>query len=322
MLMSYGMTLAIITKGIDKSMGSVLVLSNVIAATLVKNKQILLGVMVALAIGIVCSVCNGLLITKAGIPPFVATYGIDFIALGLAYVYTGGASIYGFSDSFRMISTFSIGGITSLAVITFVILLGLQFMMSCTTFGRGIFSTGTNFNATVLSGIDAGKTIIIVYVINGILAAVTGILYMARLNAADPGISGNFTLDSIAATLIGGNSFIGGEGSIANAAVGALIIVFIRNGMNILGVETTWQQAAIGFVILASIGKEERLIIITLIIQTSGQPRTNCAVLQKSWRNGSIREAEKPSYASQWPDFQQTARQTEFSMNRKQTGSL
>lgn len=100
MLMSFGMTLAIITKGIDKSMGSVLVLSNVIAATLEKNNQILLGVMVALAIGIVCGVCNGLLITKAGIPPFVATYGIDFIALGLAYVYTGGVSIYGFSDSF------------------------------------------------------------------------------------------------------------------------------------------------------------------------------------------------------------------------------
>ncbi|WP_278287042.1 hypothetical protein [Clostridium sp. AM58-1XD] len=144
-----------------------------------------------------------------------------------------------------------------------MILWGLQFMMKRTTFGRGIYSTGTNFGATVLTGIDAEKTIIIVYMINGILAAVTGILYMARLNAADPGISGNFTLDSIAATLIGGNSFIGGEGSIGNAAIGAMIIVFIRNGMNILGVATTWQQAAIGFVILASIGLEACTRILT-----------------------------------------------------------
>ncbi|MEY8339146.1 ABC transporter permease [Lachnospiraceae bacterium 62-35] len=256
MLMSFGMTLAIVTKGIDKSMGSVLVLSNVIAATFVKNEQILLGILIALMIGIICGICNGLLITKAGIPPFVATYGVDFITLGLAYVYTGGVSIYGFSDEFRKISTFSIAGITSLAMITFIILLNLQFMMKRTAFGRGVYLAGTNFEATMLSGIDGKKTIIIVYMINGLLAAVTGILYMARLNAADPGISGNFTLDSIAATLIGGNSFIGGEGSVTNAAVGALIIVFIRNGMNILGVETTWQQAAIGFVILASIGLE------------------------------------------------------------------
>ena len=112
---------------------------------------------------------------------------------------------------------------------------------------------GGNFS---LSGISADKTIICIYIINGLLAALTGLLYMARLNAADPGISGNFTLDSIAASLIGGNSFVGGEGSVANAAVGALIIVFLRNGMNILGVATTWQQAAIGFVILASLGLE------------------------------------------------------------------
>ena len=256
MLMSFGMTLAIMSKGIDKSMGSVLVLSSVVAAAFIKNEQILLGIAVALLIGLICGAFNGLLIARAGIAPFVATYGVDFIAIGIAYVYTGGISIYGFSDKFRNISTYSVGGITSLAVITLVILLVLQFLTKRTTFGRGMYAAGTNYQATILSGISADKTIICVYIINGLLAALTGLLYMARLNAADPGISGNFTLDSIAASLIGGNSFVGGEGSVANAAVGALIIVFLRNGMNILGVETTWQQAAIGFVILASLGLE------------------------------------------------------------------
>ena len=256
MLMSFGMTLAIITKGIDKSMGSVLVLSSVIAATFIKNGQIAFGIVLALLIGIGCGFCNGLLITKTGIPPFVATYGVDFIALGLAYVYTGGVSTYGFSKEFRNISTLSFAGVTSLSIITLAILLILHFVTEKTTFGRGIYWAGANMNATILSGIDAKTTVTVVYVINGLLAAVTGILYMARLNAADPGISGNFTLDSIAASLIGGNSFTGGEGSIANAAVGALIIVFIRNGMNILGIATIWQQTVIGFIILLSIGLE------------------------------------------------------------------
>jgi ribose/xylose/arabinose/galactoside ABC-type transport system permease subunit len=104
-----------------------------------------------------------------------------------------------------------------------------------------------------MSGNNVHFTITVVYVINGLLAAVAGLLYMARLNAADPGISGNFTLDSIAAALVGGTSFGGGKGSVFNAVIGALIIVFIRNSMNIMSVHSTWQQTAVGFIILFSI---------------------------------------------------------------------
>ena len=155
MLMSFGMTLAIITKGIDKSMGSVLVLSSSIAAGLIKSEHIALGFVVALLIGAACGVINGILITKVGIPPFIATYGVDFVTLGIAYVYTGGVSIYGFSDTFRRISTASFYGITSLAVITLGIYLILYFVTQKTTFGRNMYSAGFNFNATVLSGANA-----------------------------------------------------------------------------------------------------------------------------------------------------------------------
>jgi ribose transport system permease protein len=253
MLMSFGMTLAIITKGIDKSMGSVLVLSSVIAAGFIKKEQLVLGIVVALVIGGICGLINGLLITKLGLFPFIATYGIDFMALGLAYVYTGGVSIYGFSQAFRNMSTANFHGITSLAVITGVIFLLLYVATTKTTFGRRMYGAGFNAKATELSGNNVARTITVVYIINGLIAAITGILYMARLNAADPGISGNFTLDSIAAALIGGTSFGGGKGSVSNAVVGSLIIVFIRNGMNIMGVETTWQQTVVGFIILLSI---------------------------------------------------------------------
>jgi ribose transport system permease protein len=253
MLMSFGMTLAIITKGIDKSMGSMLVLTSVFCATLIKQDQAALGIAVALALGIFCGFLNGILITRVGVAPFIATYGIEYAALGLAFVYTGGQYIYDFPPAFRAISTGSLLGVPNLALITLLIFLVLYFLLGKTTFGRCIYSAGFNFNATTLSGISAKNTVTLVYAINGLLAAIAGVLYMARLNAADPGISGSFTLDSIAATLIGGTSFGGGKGSVAGTVIGSLIIVFIRNGMNIMGVSTTWQQTAVGFVIVFSI---------------------------------------------------------------------
>jgi len=255
-LMSFGMTLAIITNGIDVSMGSVLVLSSVLCATFIKSGYFFIGIMIALLVGAVCGLVNGLFITRIGVAPFIATYGVDWVALGVAYIYTGGVYIYDFPANFRNIGSGSTFGIPNLAIITIIIFLVLLFITAKTTFGRSIYYAGFNFNATTLSGIDAKNTVTKVYVINGLLAATTGILYMARLNAADPGISASFTLDSIAATLIGGTSFGGGKGSVAYTVVGALIIVFIRNGMNIMGVPTTWQQTAVGLVIVFSLVME------------------------------------------------------------------
>ena len=252
-LMSFGMTMAIITKGIDKSMGSVLVLASCIAGSFIKNNQIFLGVSITLLIGLACGFLNGILITKIGLFPFIATYGVDFIALGIAYVYTGGISVYDFPMRFRNVSIGNYYGITNLALITLAIFIALHLLTAKTTFGRKMYSAGFNAQATALSGINVKSTITIVYTINGLLAAITGLLFMARLNAADPNIGGNFTMDSIAATLIGGTSFGGGKGSITNAVVGSLIVVFIRNGMNIMVISANWQQAAIGFIILLSI---------------------------------------------------------------------
>ncbi|MDR1534500.1 MAG: ABC transporter permease [Planctomycetota bacterium] len=253
-LMSFGMTLAIITKGIDKSMGSVLVLSSVIGAGFVKNGQFLAGIGLALAVGVACGFVSGILITRVGVAPFIATYGVEWVTLGLAFVLTGNVYIYDFPQEFREIATGRIFGLVpNLALITLAIFLILHFTMGKTIFGRKVYMVGNNFNAATLSGVNARKTVTMVYIVNGLLAAITGILYMARLNAADPGISAAFTLDSIAASLIGGTSFGGGKGSISGTIVGALIIVFIRNGMNIWGVHTTWQQTAVGFVIIFSI---------------------------------------------------------------------
>lgn len=256
MLMSFGMTLAIITKGIDTSMGSVLVLSSMLSAEFIRTGNIMVGVLVALSVGAICGLANGIIITRVGVAPFIATFGIGGVALGLGFATTGGMAIFDFPANFRWIAVGNILTIPNIAIITALIFLVLHFLTRKTLFGRRMYASGFNFNATTLSGIQAMNTVTIVYVINGLLAATAGVLYMARLNAADPGISAHFTLDSIAAALIGGTSFGGGKGSVGKTVIGALIIVFIRNGMNILGVPPTWAQTAIGFIILFSIALE------------------------------------------------------------------
>lgn len=253
-LMSFGMGMAIITKGIDKSMASVMIFSTVMSANYFKNEQYLLGFLIAMSIGVGCGLLNGILITRVGVAPFIATFGIDFVASGLAYMMYSGTYVYAFPESFRALTNGRLlFGIPNVALITMITYMVLWFVTRKCIFGRGMYSAGFNFEATRLSGINAKRTITIVYCLNGALAALTGILYMARLNAADPGSSGSLTLDSMAAALIGGISFGGGKGSITNAVIGALIIVFIRNGMNLMNISINWQQVVIGTVIIISI---------------------------------------------------------------------
>lgn len=253
LLMSFGMTLAIITGGIDKSMGSVLVLSMVLSSRAIKNEDLILGLFIALMVGIFSGFLNGILITRVGIFPFVATFGVENVALGIALIVTGGRYIYDFPHSFRNLFNGNILGIPVVAWIALIVFIILYFLESKSAFGKKIHAAGYNFTAAGMSGINIKQVVTLVYIINGVLAALTGMLYMARLNAADPNISAQFTLDSMAATLIGGTTFGGGSGSIANTVVGTLIVVFIQNGMNILGVPTTWSQTVTGSLILLSV---------------------------------------------------------------------
>lgn len=252
-LMAFGMSLAILAKGIDISMASVMVLSCYLSAPFFKEGNWLLGVLIAFGVGIGFGICNGLLISKIRIEPFIATFSVDFVALGIAYVVCNGKYIYGFSNSFRWITNGElIPGIPNVALITIVVFLLLLFLTRYTIYGRELYSVGYNAVAAQHSGIRVDRMIISVYAINGSLAALTGILFLGRLNAADPSIRGTLTMDSIASALVGGIAFGGGKGSVVNTVIGALIIMFIRNGMNILGISTNWQQSVVGLIILLS----------------------------------------------------------------------
>ena len=253
-LISFGMSLCIISHGIDISLSSTMVLSAYLSANAFLNGKYFLGALIAIAVGGGFGALNGILISKIKVPAFIATYSVDFIALGLAYVICDGKYIYGFPDSFRALVTGElIPGLPNIALVTIVVFVILYVLTRFTNYGRGFYSIGHNATATKLSGIKADGIVCSVYIIGGLLAALTGVLYLARLNSADPSIRGTLTMDSLAASLIGGIPFSGGTGTLANTIPGAFIIVVIRNGMNILNVPTTWNQVVVGVVIVFSL---------------------------------------------------------------------
>lgn len=252
MLISIGMTLSILTKGIDVSVGAVVALTSCLAAYFIKNGNIVTGIMVALFVGIVCGAMNGILITKVKLPPFIATYGMDWVVRGIAYIFMGGAMISGFSESFRVIATGKVMGLSNLVIIAVIIVAILIFVTKKTIYGRELYATGTNPNAARLSGINTDRIIVSVYTIGGLMAAVAGLLYIARLNGAEAVIGTGFALQAMAATLIGGTTFQGGKGGIGNTVIGVLIMVFITNGMNLLGVSNLLQDGVIGLIIIFS----------------------------------------------------------------------
>ena len=211
------------------------------------------GVLAALLIGLALGMMNGLLITKVHLIPFIATYSMNLVVRGLAYLFMGGLLYYGFSDRFRSLATGSFAGISNLLIISMVLFFALLFVLKRTVFGRNVYAMGFNRNATTLSGINTDRVLISIYTVNGLLAAVTGLLYISRLNAAESTIGNDFTLKMIAATLIGGTPFSGGKGGIEKTIVGVLIMMFLTNGMNLNRVSSLWQDAVFGAVIVLSL---------------------------------------------------------------------
>lgn len=251
MILSIGMTLAIILKGIDLSIGTVLALSSCVAAMVLQaTGSALLCIMTGLAVGSLFGLINGLLIAKVGLSPYIATYSIQWVSKGIAYVLLAGTQIYNFPGGFRELFT---GWFFTLLMIAVFVSLVMWFLMSKTTFGRNVYVVGNNPAAARLSGVKVDMIYIVTFTIIGFLASLTGLMYIANLGAAEPIIGDSFALQAIAATLIGGTSFGGGKGSVFNAIIGSMIMITLTNGLLHLGVGTYWQQFAIGVVIVLSI---------------------------------------------------------------------
>ncbi len=262
---SVGMTMVILTGGIDLSVGSILAFTGAIAAGLIKNGLeieglnlfvgfTLLGVIiVALIAGGFLGWFNGFMITKFKVPPFVATLAMLTIARGLTMLYTKGFPITQLGNNFDFIGTGWFAGVPMPVWISILVIAFAVFFMNKTRTGRYIYAIGGNERAALLSGVKVNKIKVFVYVIAGVLSGVAGLLVTARLDSAQPNAGMGYELDSIAAVVIGGTSLNGGKGSIMGTVIGASIIGVLNNGLVLLNVSPFWQQVIKGLVILLAV---------------------------------------------------------------------
>ena len=249
-IVSVGMTIVILTGGIDLSVGSVLALSVTVGASLMKQGQpVAWAVGVALGIGTLLGVVNGLMITRAKIPPFIATLGMLTVARGLTLLYTQGQPITGLPAEFRWIGTGVVAGIPMPVILSLAVFaLGWVFLTR-TKYGAQIYLLGDNPTAARLAGVPTDRMTVLVYAISGFCAALAGLVLVARLDSAQPIIGQGYEFNAIAAVVVGGTSFSGGEGGLAGTLLGALLIETLNNGLNLLNVSPLWEQVVKGAVI-------------------------------------------------------------------------
>lgn len=247
-------TYVIVTSGIDLSVGSVLAVSGVVCGKLlVSGVPIPLAILAAMATGAALGMINGLVISKLGIAPFIATLGMMSIARGSAYVLTGAMPVSGLPEAFYFFGGGSIGIIPVPIIIMFTLAFIFGFILKRTEFGRFIYCLGSNESAANLSGINVAKVKVGVYACSGLLAGVAGIMMASRLVSAQSTAGLGYELDAIAAAIIGGTSPLGGAGKVRETIIGAFIIGTLRNGLNLMNVNAFWQQIAIGIVIIAAV---------------------------------------------------------------------
>lgn len=264
-VISVGMTLVILTGGIDLSVGSILALAGAVTAVMLKfgaeieSLNVYLGFTLLGAllggtlVGAFLGWFNGLTITRFKVPPFVATLAMLTIARGLTMLLTGGFPITGFSNEMAFIGTGWFLGVPMPVWISAVVVFMAVVLTKKTRLGRHIYAVGGNETAAELSGLKIKRIKLIVYTIAGALAGIGGILVTSRLDSAQPNAGTGFELDSIAAVVIGGTSLSGGKGTIPGTVQGALIIGILNNGLVLLNVSPFWQQVIKGLVILLAV---------------------------------------------------------------------
>ncbi|MCL1927347.1 MAG: ABC transporter permease [Treponema sp.] len=281
-IIAMGQTYVLITGGIDLSIGSNIALCAMVAAMMMVHDEFIgihpdlpmfIALLLGLLTGVLSGAANGAMIAFGKLPPFIATLGTMTIARGLALTMTQGYPISGLPNSFTAMGTgynFGIGNIydiemggyyvppgvpkiPNIVVIMLITVFIFGFILQKTKWGRHVYAVGSNFEAARLSGVNTKKTIMMVYMFSGFLAALAGCLLAARVYSAGPAAGDGYELDAVASSVIGGTSTMGGEGTGIGTFIGAFIIGILRNGLNLMGVNPFIQKIVIGLVIVGSV---------------------------------------------------------------------
>jgi len=253
-LIASGLTLTILTAGLDLSVGANVGLSACLAATVMQSSgSVALGAATGLVFGAGVGIVNGLMVTLLRLPPFIATYGMLWALNGFTYWFMGGDTIHGFSPGFRALGSGYWLGVPIPIYLMLGFLLAGAVFTRYTTLGHDVYAIGANREAARLSGVPVRSRINLVYVLSGAMAGLAAVVYLARLNSAEADIGEPLTLPAIAAVLIGGTSLFGGVGSLLGTLVGALTLTLVVNGMNLLAVDASWQPLVTGVIVLLAV---------------------------------------------------------------------
>ena len=255
MFLACGMTMVILLGGIDLSVGSIIAVSGCLCcgmaswAKLPVPAAILIGILAGTMIGVI----NGAIISTTNIPPFIVTLATMNIGRGIARLYTNAKTISLLNPSFTFIGAGQIFGVPLQLYLIILILLVTSFILGKTQMGRSIYHVGDNENAARYAGLNVRKIRFFVFVYSGFLASLAGILSAARTFAATMDMGTSAEMDAIAAVVLGGTSMSGGRGTLMGTAIGAIIIGVLNNGMNLMGINTSWQYVVQGIVIILAV---------------------------------------------------------------------
>ncbi|MBT2657354.1 ABC transporter permease [Bacillus sp. ISL-18] len=255
-LMGLGMLLAILTAGIDLSVGAILAVSIMLMGIITVNLHMnpFIGMIVCLGVGTFLGWVNGVLLTKLHLPhPFISTLGTQFIGRGIALILTAAAPIAGFPAAIQFAGNQFVGPIPVSFLLVIAVYVLFHIFLTRSKTGRYIYAIGGNKEAARLSGINVDRVLMIVYSLSGLMAGLAGLVMVGQVNSAFPLAGLNYETNAIAAVIIGGASFFGGVGTVSGTLIGALVIAVLQNGLNLLNVSADAQLAVIGLVIIAAV---------------------------------------------------------------------
>lgn len=253
-IMGLGMSFVMMTGGVDLSQGSLLALVGVVAATIVQTTGFIpLAILAAVLVGAAVGAVNGTIISCLRIPPFIMTLSTMYLCRGVTLVITQATPVTITNGGFKWIGAGTLLGLPVPVYIFVIAAIVGQFILSYTATGRFVLAVGSNREAARLSGIKTKWNECKVYIISGIMVAIAGIVYVARLGAAQATAGQTYEMEAVAASVLGGTSVLGGEGSIVGTVLGAIVVAIVRNAMVLLEISTYYQQVVTGAVILIAV---------------------------------------------------------------------
>ena len=252
---SVGMTMVLLTGGIDISVGSIIALVGVVSAKLVAEAgmPIFPAMLIGVAVGAFCGLINGIMVARFEVPALITTLAMQTMARGAAYILTSGIPVYGLPEEIRTLGQGYLLGIPIPVIIMVLIFVFGWWLLEQTRFGRYTYAIGGNQDVARLSGINIMKIKIIIYTLSGFFAGLSGVIMLSRINSGQPNTSEGFEMDVITGAVLGGISVAGGEGKLINVIAGVLIMGMLSNGMTLMNLDEYWQWVVKGIVLLAAV---------------------------------------------------------------------